>query len=211
VRAAAWSGTAALVVLAARTIAYALAPRPTPLSLELERSAGGPRLVLLTVAALGLALAAAAAIVGLAALAVRERLALERAVVLAPPRLRPVRFLYAYACLFAATCAAFALLESYVHWRAGLGWHGIECLVGPVHRDALPILAALSLVAVALVRAVEHLVAWARRTLARLLPRLRAIRAPERRRRLGEPPPRRWIGAALPARGPPGRIPALEI
>jgi hypothetical protein len=40
--------------------------------------------------------------------------------------------------------------------------------VGPVHRDAIPILLALSLVAAALGEAVEHLVAWARRTFARL-------------------------------------------
>jgi hypothetical protein len=63
---------------------------------------------------------------------------------------------------------SFALFESTLHWRAGLGWHGLSCLTGPVHRDALPILVALSLVAAAAFAAGEHVVAWLRRTLARL-------------------------------------------
>ena len=33
------------------------------------------------------------------------------------------------------------MLESTIHWREGLGWHGLHCLLGPVHRDAIPILA----------------------------------------------------------------------
>ena len=60
------------------------------------------------------------------------------------------------------------MLESTIHWREGLGWHGLTCLLGPVHRDAIPILAALSLVAVAVHGAVEHLLDWARRLFAQL-------------------------------------------
>src|SRR5207244_6663545 len=68
-----------------------------------------------------------------------------------------------------ATSLCFALLESYIHWRAGLGWHGLHCLVGPAHRDAIPFLWSLSLLAAAVVAAVEHLVAWMRRTIAAIL------------------------------------------
>jgi hypothetical protein len=205
VRASAWSTAAALVVLAARTFAYALAPQPTALSLELERAAGGPRLVVVAAVVLGCAAAAAVAMVGLAALAVRERLELERAVVLSPPRIRPLRVSLRATALFVVTALAFALLESYLHWRAGLGWHGLHCLTGPVHRDALPILAALSLVAAAAAEAVEHLVAWAHRTLARFLPRLRPLRpvGPRIRPLESHVPEGARPGCAPPARGPP--------
>ena len=92
-----------------------------------------------------------------------------------------------------------------VAWRAGLGWHGLHCLVGPVHRDAIPLLAALSLVAVALFAAVEHLLGWMRRTLARLAPephpsRPRPLLSPVAAR--GRPQPA-WLAGVLPARGPP--------
>jgi len=78
--------------------------------------------------------------------------------------------------LFAATSLAFALLESYLHWRAGLGWHGLQCLLGPVHRDAVPVIGALSLLAVAVHGALEHLLAWARRLAALLAARLPLLR-----------------------------------
>jgi len=70
-----------------------------------------------------------------------------------------------------ASSTAFALLESYLHWRAGLGWHGVRCLVGPVHRDALPFLGSLSFVVAAVAAALAHLLAWMRRTIAALLTR----------------------------------------
>src|SRR2546423_2253975 len=74
---------------------------------------------------------------------------------------------------------AFALLESYIHWRAGLGWHGLHCLTGPVHRNALPILGALSLLGAALGAALDHVLAWLRRTITALArPRLRIAGAP---------------------------------
>jgi hypothetical protein len=57
---------------------------------------------------------------------------------------------------------AFAMFESYLHWRAGIGFHGLSCLVGPVHRNAIPLLAALALAAAALAEAAQHLVAWMR-------------------------------------------------
>ena len=94
----------------------------------------------------------------------RERALLERRV--AQP------FGVARAFVLAATLAvtssvAGGLFEAYLHWRAGLGWHGLHCLVGPVHRDLLPFETGLSLVAAALIAAGRHLVAWMRRTFAR--------------------------------------------
>ena len=70
--------------------------------------------------------------------AVRERLALEPRRVPSAGR-RSVRLAARAVGLFARELASSSrLLESYLHWRAGLGWHGLHCLVGPVHRDALP-------------------------------------------------------------------------
>jgi len=205
-KAVSWLGIAALVVLGARTLAYALAPVPTVRTIELEQAVGGPRVVIVAAVAVGLALALAIAIVGLAALAVRERAALERKRITAPPRLRFLTAAVRFSVLFVVTCAAFALVESTIHWEDGLGWHGLHCLVGPVHRDAIPLLAALSLVAVALVTAVEHLLAWARRTFAalRAQPRLRARRPRAQNPRIALRP-RPWVAAALPPRGPPQR------
>jgi hypothetical protein len=207
IRLGAWGGTAALVVLAARTLAYALAPEPTPLSAELGRSAGGPKLVLVAVGALGIAATLAGAMLGLAALAVRERVALEPASVLSSPRLRPLRLLCRFLVLGLVSSFAFALVESYLHWRAGLGWHGLSCLVGPAHRDAVPLLAGLALIAVALVASVEHLIGWARRTFARLIARVARLRGRIRRRPGPQtvPPNGARVGGALPARGPPYR------
>jgi transcriptional regulator of acetoin/glycerol metabolism len=63
------------------------------------------------------------------------------------------------------------MFESYLHWRAGIGFHGLSCLVGPVHRNAIPLLAALSLAAAALAEAADHLLAWARAVVRELLRR----------------------------------------
>jgi hypothetical protein len=205
-RRAAWVATAALVVLAARTLAYALAPLPTPLAVELQRAAGGPDLVVVTVCSLGLAAGIAAAVLGLAVLAVRERLALAAAPVLSPPRVHPLRLAVRFAALFTVTSGAFALLESYLHWRAGLGWHGIQCLVGPMHRDAIPLLAGLSLVAVAVIAAADHLAAWARRTLARVRPRARVYTIRPVSSSPRSAPRLTPLASLLPARGPPGRV-----
>src|ERR671935_2826897 len=160
-----WLPIAALVVLAARALAYALAPRPTIVSGELERQVGGPGLVVTALVALGAAAAVSSALVWLAALAVRERHLLSGRAGEAP-RVEPHRVLGPALALFVVTSLAFASLESYLHWRAGLGFHGLHCLFGPVHRDALPLLGALSLVAAACLGAVEHVIAWLGRTIA---------------------------------------------
>jgi hypothetical protein len=169
-----WGGTCALVVLAARSVAYQLAPRPTLVGSTLEQAVGGPRLVVTTVVVLAVALALASAVVWLVTLGVRERHFLSGGPVPRPISIRGVAV--SATLLFGASCAVFDALESYLHWRAGLGYHGIHCLVGPEHRDALPILAALSLVAGASVHAVRHLVSWMRRTLQALSARRRLPR-----------------------------------
>ena len=168
-----WIGIVALVVLAARSLAYELAPAPTSLTVALQHQAGGPRLVATIVAALGLAFVAAAAVLWLASTAVRERhAATSRAG--APPSLRLATIAGTALVLFAATSFVFAVVESYLHLRAGLGVHGLQCLVGPEHRDALPLLAALSVLAAACHGALAHLLWWMRETLALLVSRPRS-------------------------------------
>jgi hypothetical protein len=163
IRALVWVPIAAAVVLATRVTVYALTPSEGQLILQLEHKTGPPQVI---GAFAGLAIfvgVLAVAALGLVVVAVRERLALETRELVEAPRLRPLRLAARVLALFACTSVAFAYFESYIHWREGLGWHGLHCLTGPVHRDAIPLLAALSLLAVALHGAVEHLVAWTRR------------------------------------------------
>jgi len=174
-----WLGPVALLVLAARWLTYALAP-PSLLANRLEGSAGGPRLIVVTLVWLALAAAVSTAAVWLAAVGVRERQRLrpEREL----PRIRLQRLALRGAALTIASSLAFALVESYVHWRAGLGFHGLSCLLGPVHRNALPVLSALSLVVAAVAEAVQHLQAWARAAVRALLARRFALlEAPQAR------------------------------
>jgi hypothetical protein len=201
-RGLAWLGVGALVVLGARSIVYALSP--SPLAAELSHRAGGPGLPAIAIVSVSLALAVSVAVVWLAALGVRERRLLETRPVIADSRLRlglvPARAL----ALWLVTMPIFALLESYIHWRQGLGWHGLHCLTGPVHRDAIPVLGALSLVAAALATALQHVFAWMRRTLASLAGRPRGaglvlvVQPPS-----GELPLAGVLGTQLGARGPP--------
>jgi len=197
-----WLGPVALLVLAARWLTYALAP-PSLLANRLEGSAGGPRLIVVTLVSLALAAAVSTAAVWLAAVGVRERQRLrpEREL----PRIRLQRLVLRAAALTIASSLAFTLVESYVHWRAGLGFHGLSCLFGPVHRNALPVLSALSLVVAAVAEAVQHLQAWARAAVRALLARRFALlEAPQAR-----PPLRRDLSpAAFLARARP-RAPPL--
>jgi hypothetical protein len=157
-----FAGTTALVVLTARQLAYALAPQTTVETLQ--QAVGGPGLVVTTLVVLPLGLALACAVLWLASLGVRERhlLSGERIVV---PRVRPTRAAVDALALAAAGCLAFAALESYVHWRAGLGFHGLHCLTGPSHRNAIPIICSLALIAAALRAALRHVLAWMQRTI----------------------------------------------
>ena len=169
-----WLPVVALLVFAARWLSYALAP-PSLLSGRLEASAGGPRLVVVALVSLGLGALVSVLAVWLAALGVRERAQLRPERV--APSLRLRRLAFRFVLLYAASSLAFAMLESYLHWRAGLGFHGLSCLVGPVHRNAISVLAALALAAAALAEAGSHVLAW-----------MRAVVRQLRRRRLAAEP-----------------------
>jgi len=173
-----WPAVVALLVLTARSLAYALSPSPR--ARVLEHSAGGPCLVVVTLLSLGLTAVGSVLVVWLAALGVRERARLQPERV--APKLRLCRLGLRAAGLYVTSSLAFALMESYLHWRAGIGFHGLSCLVGPVHRDAIPLLAALALAAAALAEAAEHLLAW-----------MRAVVRELRRRRLAPRPFRVFV------------------
>jgi hypothetical protein len=164
-RVSVWTGAGALVVLLARTIGYAASP--SPMAHLYARNLGGPSLPLMTLVALSLAAAVAIAVCWLATLGVRERRMLERRPLVGPPpRISGVRLL-ANALAFWIVCTLVSgLVEATIHWRAGLGWHGLHCLVGPVHRNLIPIIAALALVASACIAAGDHVVSWLRRRFA---------------------------------------------
>ena len=106
-------------------------------------AAGGPGCIVVVHAGLGSASrVGSTAVLWLAALGVRERARCSSRARVAP-RLAPA---HASPCTAARALrgqlrSPSRLLESYLHWRAGLGFHGLLCLLGPVHRDALPILA----------------------------------------------------------------------
>ncbi len=204
-----WPLLAVLVVLAARATVYALTPTRGALLQELADREGGPHLAGVLTTGVAAAALVAAAVLWLAVVAVRERLALEGRPLVAPPRLRPLRLAVRALALFAASSLGFALLESTIHWRAGLGWHGLSCLVGPVHRDAIPVIAALVLVVVAAHGAIELLLAWARRLVAQLAARVHGARpAAPAAAAAGRPRPSPVCSVALP-RGPPqGPVPA---
>jgi hypothetical protein len=194
---------AVVIVLLARSIAYAIAP--TSAARMLEHRAGGPALPLLTLVVLALGGSFAVAICWLAAFGVRERALLERRVLAeAPPRFHLVRTVLLAVVLSAITSVAGGLFEAYLHWRAGLGWHGIECVFGPVHRDLLPIATALSFVAAALFAAAEHVVAWMRRTfsLLRRVP-LGGLRVAVFVELLITAPRTPWRGGSARPRAPP--------
>jgi hypothetical protein len=161
-----WLPMTALLVLVARWLCYALAA-PSPLAKPLQASAGGPRLVVVTLVSLGLAAGVSVFAVWLAALGVRERARLRPERV--APSIRVHRIGVRFVVLYATTSFAFALFESYLHWRAGIGFHGLTCLAGPVHRNAIPILGALALAAAALAEAAAHVLAWMRAVVRELL------------------------------------------
>jgi hypothetical protein len=203
IRAAVWGALAVCVVLATRAIVYALAPWQTLALLQLEQKAGGPHLAVVLAVSVAVAGVVAAAVLWLAVVAVRERLALEARAVVAAPRLSLPRLAVRGVLFFSATSLAFAFLESYLHWRAGLGWHGLQCVFGPVHRNAVPVLGALSLLVVAGHGAVEHLLAWAHRLVALLAARLPLLRGDGRIFSSTARPRSTRVGSAAAPRGPP--------
>jgi hypothetical protein len=169
-----WVGIVAAIVLAARTLAYALAPDPR--AEALGQVTGGPRPVIVGSIALGLAAVFAGALLWLSALGVRERHRLRSAG--DAPRLRILPVLLRATILSAVASIAFGAVETTIHVQEGLGFHGLHCLTGPVHENALPLIAALSLAAAAIVEGVRHAVAFARRVVAAQPVRRRVPRAP---------------------------------
>jgi len=165
----AYTGVVAGIVLATRALVYALA-RSTPLATRLSGRLGGPRPVVVGAIALTAAVVLGAALLWLAAMGVRERWTLADSRTRgAAPRLDLGRFALRAGGLWVASALVFTAVESYIHWRAGLGFHGFDCLFGPVHVNAVPVSAALAIVAAAAIGAVEHLLRWARRVVARAL------------------------------------------
>jgi hypothetical protein len=154
---------AVLVVLAARSLAYAL--EPAPRAQFLEHGAGGPAVPALALAVLAICATLAVIVCWLVAVGVSERALIVRR---EAPSFAVARTCLTAVLLTLTTCFAGGMLEAYLHWRAGLGWHGLHCLVGPVHRDLIPFEAGLSFVAAALLAAGRHVVAWMRTTFARL-------------------------------------------
>jgi len=195
------SGVAAsaFVVLLARSLAYATEPGPA--ARVLEHRAGGPALPVLGLVTLTIAASVAVAVCWLTALAVRERALLERRTFAS---FRVGRMLVFAGSLAVVTSLGGGLLEAYLHWRAGLGWHGLHCMFGPVHRDLLPFEFGLSLVASALVAATEHVVAWMRRTFAHLREVVARLRAADWQPRpaTADVPKSLFAGSAS-ARAPP--------
>jgi hypothetical protein len=205
-----WVVIAVAVVLATRMVVYALAPQSLLLAELARNQAVGPHLTLPLLAILASAAVLGGGALMIAVIAVRVRIQLEGRRLVSPPRLRPALLAGRAVALFAVTSFAFAMLESYIHWREGLGWHGLHCLVGPVHRDAIPILAALSLLAVALHGAIEHLLAWTKRLFAQLAARLFVVPGQVVQSIVLHLSPRRRTPASGGGRGPPmAAVPAL--
>ena len=200
-----WAAATLFVVLAGRSLAYALQPGLSPAGRQLADVTGAPSLFAVTVVAAAVASAAAVAVVWLASLAVSERQRLEPQSTSISNGVSALAVIVRAVLLFVASSFVFAMLESYIHWRAGLGWHGLHCLLGPVHRDAVPILGALSIVTAAVLKAAAHVLLWMRRVVRSLRNRPRTANSttisPGARRQVE---PRRWIhGVRLGARGPP--------
>jgi hypothetical protein len=203
-----WIGVGAAMVLAARWVAYAVAPARSTLAARLQGETVPPNPVIVAGVVLGIGALLAIGIVWFAVMGVAERQRLEPRAV-APPPISISRLLARTLVLFVSSALAFSGLESYLHLRAGLGFHGLHCLLGPVHQDVLPFLAAFSLLAAALVSVVEHVLAWIRRTV--LLLAGRRFRATSRRVRprplhdqLG--PRSALVGRANAARAPPSDL-----
>lgn len=171
-----WPALVALIELCTRALVYALAPAaPQRLTGEL----GGPGPVLVTLIAGGLAVALSAALVALATMGARERWALSERRGEPAPRLALRPLLLRAALLWLASAVVFTAVENYVHLRAGMGIHGLSCLVGPVHRNAIPVTGALSLLAAAASAAAALLAGWMRRRIATALG-VRVAAAPAR-------------------------------
>jgi hypothetical protein len=197
-----WDLVTVAIIVATRWIVYALAPQSVLLD-ALAHQEGSPDLTGALVGIMLVAAGIACAVLWVAVVAVRERVALEGRRLVETPRLALGPLGARFLALFVVSSFLFAMTESTIHWRDGLGWHGLGCLLGPIHRDAIPILAALSLLAVAVHGAIAHLLAWARRLFAQLAARPLVLGSTTPPSCFSETPRRRRAWARAAARGPP--------
>jgi hypothetical protein len=199
-----WALVGVFVVSLGRWIAYALAAGT--LAQKLSSQGAGARPAVVAAISLGLALAATATGLWLVAAGLRERSHLELDGWAAPSRPFSARHLVARsAALSAVTIAVFTTVESLIHYEDGLGFHGWHCIAGPVHQNAAPIMIALSLMAAAVVTAVDAVLAAARRVVAQLVLATRALPQPAAAWFDSRPAPLRGRSrhAIAPTRGPP--------
>ncbi|HVI34821.1 MAG TPA: hypothetical protein VM684_01195 [Gaiellales bacterium] len=199
-----WALVGVFVVSLGRWIAYALAAGT--LAQKLSSQGAGARPAVVAVFSLGAALAATATGLWLVAVGLRERSRLELNGWAASGHPFSARRLLARsAALSAVTIVVFTTVESLIHYQDGLGFHGWHCIAGPVHQNAAPIMIALSLMAAAVVTAVDAVLAAARRVVARLVLTARAL--PRAGAAWFDPRPAPLRGCALhaiaPTRGPP--------
>jgi hypothetical protein len=163
-----WMAAVLLVVGLSRQIAYGLSD--APLAERLSAQGGGTNLTAVASISLGIAALASAIGLWLVATGLRERSRLELDDWVdggRPINLRGVAL--STLLLSVASATAFTSLESWLHYRAGLGFHAYHCLFGPVHENALPILIALSLVVSVAIAAVDAVLSAARRLVAQLV------------------------------------------
>jgi hypothetical protein len=163
-----WAACLLLVVGLSRQIAYGLSD--APLAEKLSAQGGGTNLTAVAAISLGLAALVSAVGLWLVATGLRERSRLELDGWIGEGRSISVLGLVLRTLLLSvASVVAFTSLESWLHYRAGLGFHAYHCLFGPVHQNALPILIALSLVVSAAIAAADAILSAARRLVAHLV------------------------------------------
>jgi hypothetical protein len=199
-----WALVAVFVVSLGRWIAYALAAGT--LAQKLSSQGAGARPAVVAAISLGVALAATATGLWLVAAGLRERSHLELDGWAASSRPFNARRLVARsAALSTVTMVVFTTVESLIHYQDGLGFHGWHCIAGPVHQNAAPIMIALSLLAAAVVTAVDAVLAAARRVVAQVVLAGRAKPRPATAWFDPRPAPLRGRSrhAIAPTRGPP--------
>ena len=206
-RTAMWLLVGVIIVSLGRTIAYALAGGT--IASRLSEQAGGAQPAMVAAVSLSIAVGVSAVGLWLVATGLRERSRLQlEGWSQSPPALGIAGAARRATLLSAATIVVFTTFESCLHYEEGLGFHGWHCIAGPVHQNAAPIMIGLSLIAAAVVTAIDTILAAARRAVARLV----LGTAPRRRPAPGRPaaapasPRGRSLLALAPTRGPP--IPA---
>lgn len=204
-RAAGWLALVALLEVVVRAVVYGMAHDP----LRAGDTLGGPGFAAVLLVALTLGVVLSSGLVWVASLGVRERWALAEDRPTGPmPRIALRPLLLRALALTLVGWLVFAGVETLVHMKAGMGFHGLECLVGPGHRNALPVVGGLALVAAALLAAGRLWLAWMRRAVGRFV----APRAVPRARRVAQSftfsavPGRAPLLAGASPRGPPCRV-----